>query len=166
MAVGVAHMIGTEVLEEKQPRFSTNSNFDFSVFIQKQKSEKTQLFDVVTSRSVWSHTSKVQIQQYLASFAKYTNPTAFLATSVIEVTEDCSKDYNGTEWVGKSHEANDAGVVVHCMPWLRKVCKAEGLVVRSLVEEAPDLIHGNGTQVWDDLGQPWVVVRHNLSHVS
>lgn len=161
MAVGVAHMIGTKVIEEKQPMFSTNTNFDFGVFIQKSGNEMTQqLFDVVTSRSVWTHTSKVQIQQYLASFAKYTNPNAFLATSVIIVTENCSHDYNGTEWVGKSHDANDGGIVVHCMPWLRKVCKAEGLVVQSLVEEVPDFIHE------DTLGQPWVVIRHDLSHIS
>ncbi|KAL3776121.1 hypothetical protein HJC23_000740 [Cyclotella cryptica] len=162
LAVGVAHMIGKDVMKTKQPRFSTDSDFDFGVFFQKEKEDKSkmQLFDVVTSRSAWTHTSKLQIEKYLASFARYTNPDAFLATSVVDVTEDCSKDYNGTEWVGKSHDDNNLGVVVHCMPWLREACRREGLVVKSLVEECPELVNDK----WSDLGQPWIVVRHHREH--
>ncbi|KAL7474932.1 hypothetical protein ACHAW6_000875 [Cyclotella cf. meneghiniana] len=162
LAVGVAHMIGRGVMEKKQPRFSTNADFDFGVFFQKEKEDrsKMQLFDVVTSRSVWTHTSKLQIEQYLESFARYTNPNAFLATSVVNITEDCSKDYNGTEWVGKSHDANNQGIVLHCMPWLREICRRKGLVVKSLVEDSPEWVKDKQ----DDLGQPWIVVRHDHQH--
>ena len=172
LAVGVAHMIGRKVLDEKQPVFSTNSDFDFGVFFKeddtKHESNHNQLllFDVVTSRSVWSHTSKNQNEKYLASFAKYSKPTAFLATSVIQITEDCSRDYNGTEWVGKSHDANNEGIVIHCMPWIREACAKYGLIVRSLSEEAPELMKGFGPDKWNDLGQPWIVVRHDQSSVS
>lgn len=169
LAIGVAHMIGIDVMEEKRPMFSTNFNFDFGVFFQNDEEDsdphehESQLFDVVTSRSVWTHTSKIQIEHYIASFAKYTSPHAFLATSVVKITEDCSKDYNGTEWVGKSHDANNLGVVIHCMPWIREACAKEGLVVKSLEDEAPDLMKSAGSQKWDDLGQPWIVIRHDLS---
>lgn len=162
LAVGVAHMVGKKAMDEKRPMFSTNSDFDFGVFFRGESGDK-KLFDVVTSRSVWSHTSKIQNEQYLASFAKHTNPTAFLATSVIKVTEDCSKDYNGTEWVGKSHDANNEGIVIHCMPWIREACAKVGLVAKSLTEEAPELMMGVGTERWNDLGQPWIVIRHDPS---
>jgi SAM-dependent methyltransferase len=162
LAVGVAHMVGKKAIDEKRPMFSTNSDFDFGVFFDDEP-DGNQLFDVVTSRSVWSHTSKMQNEKYLASFAKYTKPTAFLATSVIKVTEDCSKDYNGTEWVGKSHDANNEGIVIHCMPWIREACAKAGLIAKSLAEEAPELMKGDGVQKWNDLGQPWIVIRHDPS---
>ena len=172
LAVGVAHLIGNEVLEEKRPMFSTNSEFDFGVFFPndttttKHGESQQELLDVVTSRSVWSHTSKIQNELYLASFAKYSKPSAFLATSVIKITEDCSKDYNGTEWVGKSHDANNEGIVIHCMPWIREVCAKYGLVVKSLEEEVPELMRGVGLERWNDLGQPWIVVRHASSSLN
>eukprot|EP01082_Thalassiosira_pseudonana_P006330 g6186.t1 g6186 contig20:1027676-1028707(+) len=152
LAAGAAHLIGESIIAEKRPRFSTNAEFDFGSF--------DEIFDVVTSRSVWTHTSKGQIEQYLASFAKHSSPESFLATSVVAVTEDCSKDYNGTTWVGKSHDQDGKGVVVHCMPWLREACKKERLVVRSLKEDTPSLVKRQG---WNDLGQPWVVIRHDIN---
>ena len=148
LAVGTAHIIGRDTLLNKKPRYSTNLDFDFGVFREK--------FDVVTSRSVWTHTSKVQIEKYLSSFANNAAQGAFLATSVVKVTEDCSKDYMGTEWVGKSNDSNGEGIVLHCMPWLRTACEKEGLMVESLKEVAPKLV---GQNSWSDLGQPWIVIR-------
>lgn len=148
LAVGAAHMIGRETLLKKKSRYSTNLDFDFGVFEEN--------FDVVTSRSVWTHTSKVQIEIYLRSFAQNAALGAFLATTVVKVTEDCSKDYMGTEWVGKSNDSNGEGIVVHCMPWLRTACEKEGLRVESLKDFAPKLV---GKTSWSDLGQPWIVIR-------
>lgn len=149
LAVGVAHRIGYELLEEKKPRYSTNTDFDFSVF----GDEK---IDVVTSRSVWTHTSKVQTEQYLKSFARVASPGAFIATTIIRITENCGADYNGATWVGKSHEDDDVGIAQHCMPWIRAACEREGLQVKILQDAAPGLVRKVD---WNDQGQPWIVIQ-------
>ena len=70
---GIQHVLEPEVFREKQPRFDNNDRFDFSVFGEK--------FDVVLARSIWTHTSKKQIQIMLDSFAANSSPNAFFLAS-------------------------------------------------------------------------------------
>lgn len=121
--VGKRVMLGEELLEEKKPSFDHNSDFDFSVFNSK--------FDFVVARSIWSHTSKSQIQKMLDSFVDNSNPDGVFLTSYLRPFSS-KDDYKGSDWVGKSHESNEVGIVFHSFSWIESECQKRNLKVQEL----------------------------------
>jgi hypothetical protein len=46
-----------------------------------------------------------------------------------------SNDYNGDEWVGKSHQSGEAGMISHSRRWVFRACEERDL-------QANELRHG------------------------
>lgn len=105
---------------QKRPRFGTNDRFDFTEF-------GTQ-FDLVVAYSIWTHASKPQIEQMLDGFQAAAKPGAKLIASWIEPRPGVD-DYQGTEWVGRSHESNLPGYVAHGRPWLEAATAGRGMKI-------------------------------------
>jgi hypothetical protein len=115
---GLRYLFTPEELQIKQPRFDYNPVFNSSVFGTK--------FDFFLARSIWTHASKPQIEATLNSFLRDSAPDAtFLASYLPALTPD--DDYQGTQWVGTSHESDTPGVVQHSLSWITKQCHNRGL---------------------------------------
>jgi len=138
LAFGVAHLLGKQMLDEKQPSFWTSAALDFNTF--------NSTFDFLVSRSVWTHMSKKQIEAYMKAFKSVSHDTSKILTSIFKNTEDCSHDYLGDDFLGLSEHSNENGMATHCMPWLRQTSVKYGLEI----EGDPRL----------ELNQWWVVLRH------
>lgn len=123
LEVGKRIMLGEKLLTEKAPTFDNNSDFNFSVFDSK--------FDFVVARSIWSHTSKEQIQTMLDEFVANANPNGVMLTSYFKPYSS-KDDYQGKGWVGKSHESSEAGVVFHSFEWIQKECSIRNLKAQEL----------------------------------
>lgn len=139
LAFGVAHLLGKTMLDRKKPTFWTSSDCDFHMFGNE--------FDFVFSRSVWTHMSKKQIERYMSAFKNMSHSKSKLLTSISKVTEDCSHDYLGEDFLGKSNHSNVEALATHCMPWLRQTSAEHGL---ELEWENPV----------PELGQYWILLRH------
>ena len=119
----------------KKPQFDHNADFDFTVFGEK--------FDCFVARSIWTHTSKQQIQTMLDGFVSTANSGGIFLTSYVKPTK-FKKDYMGIEWVGKSHESNTPGIVHHSFDWIQAECEKRGLDAQEINEEA----YNFGDQIW------------------
>ena len=120
---GLRYLFDDGEVELKQPRFDFNARFDTSVF--------SVQFDFFLARSIWTHASKQQIAATLDSFIRDSKDTGmFLASYLPARTPD--EDYNGTGWVGTSHESNTPGVIRHSLDWILALCEERGLRVDQL----------------------------------
>lgn len=126
--------------DQKQPRFANNSDFDMSVF--------GQSFDFVVARSIWTHCSKQHIQTMLDGFTANSNKDGIFMSSYIKA-DIFRKDYQGSQWLGKSHESEKPALVFHKFDWIRRECEQRGLAVRELKEKA----FNYGDQVWLRIGR-------------
>lgn len=122
LEAGLRHILEPDLLDLKAPRFDHNSDFDAGVFEEQ--------FDFMLARSIWTHASKRQIEQMLDTFVE-TAPDGKFLTSYLPARLG-RKDYQGTEWVGRSHEGDDPGLVAHHRRWVRQACARRGLRVREL----------------------------------
>jgi hypothetical protein len=115
---GLSYLFTPEELQIKRPRFDYNPVFNSSVFGTK--------FDFFLARSIWTHASKSQIESTLDSFLRDATPHAtFLASYFPARTAD--EDYQGTRWVGTSHESDTPGVIRHSLSWITEQCRNRGL---------------------------------------
>jgi hypothetical protein len=137
---GLRDYLDPDLVLLKRPQFSYNDRFDLSEFgVQ---------FTHVMLRSVWTHSAKSQIESCLDSIATFgTSDVVALASLVPRVTSwrrpwRLRSDYKGMQWVGRSHESDQPGLVWHSMGWLRSACAQRGLVVR------PWLRKPVGDQYW------------------
>ena len=128
----------------KQPRFDFNSYFDSSVFDTK--------FDFFLAGSIWSHASKRQIETTLDSFINDSTLTSVFLTTYIPA-KSSDDDYQGSCWVGTSHESDIPGVIRHSLKWIEEQCKKRRLNVKELPGEAFD-------------GQTWLQIRHARNHFN
>lgn len=130
LKAGIEYCLTPELLALKRPRFDSNDQFDFSVFQTK--------FDAVVARSIWTHTSKEQIQVMLDNFVEHTNAQGFFLTSYLPSVwyKRRHRDYTGKKWVGKSHECGSAGLVHHRTGWIHHQCRIRGLRLKEL-DDAP-----------------------------
>jgi SAM-dependent methyltransferase len=126
-------------LAKKSPTFSTIDTFELETAF----SQAVQ-FDFVTGLSVWSHAPKWAILKMLDGFVRCRAPGGKFVTSYFPAAKP-EGDYRGAEWVGKSHESNQAGVVGHSPQWLREECRARGLEMNNLPVKI--------------LGQQWVCIQ-------
>lgn len=122
LAVGIEELLDTDTLATKKPRFDHNDTFDFSVFGER--------FDFVLARSVWTHAAKPHIRTMLDQFVEHTRPGAVFLTSYKRPIPVLRPDYDRAEWVGRSHESDEGGIVRHSLRWIRSECAARGLEVR------------------------------------
>jgi len=143
---GFEYIIEPDVLERARPSFSHNDDFDLSVF--------GSTFDFVIARSIWSHTSKAQIQHMLDSFVVCSEPGSVLLASYLRASKlpDSVReplyrlmrkvpkliqvrrrivgrrlppaDYAGDEW--------DSGLIGHSYEWISTECSRRGLAVQEL----------------------------------
>jgi SAM-dependent methyltransferase len=133
-------MLGDELLSEKRPTFSNNDNFDLSVFGEK--------FDFVIARSVWTHTSKKQISRMLDSFIENSKPNACLLASVVKPKggkKDEKGEYEGDEWVGRSHTSDNHGMVYYTFESIDRLSRKAGL---------------RATKLKIVQGQRWIKITH------
>ncbi len=114
---------GREVLlgdraPDKRPSFRHNDDFDFGVF--------GTPFDFVIAFSIWSHASKEQIGRMLDSFQRTARPGGKFLASWFRPCPGMP-DYEGSSWVGRSHQSDEPGVVAHDPAWLVTAAAARGL---------------------------------------
>jgi len=120
---GLQYLFSADEIARKRPRFDYNANFDTSVF-------KTR-FDYFIARSIWTHASKVQILSSLKSFARdATESGLFLASYLPARIPD--EDYQGTSWVGTSHESDVPGVIRHSLAWIVEQCQRLSLSIEEI----------------------------------
>ena len=124
-------LLNKETLLYKSPKFDNNAIFDFSVFNEK--------FDFIVARSIWTHTSKSQIEKMLEEFIKNSEPNAVFLTSYKKPYYK-KDDYSGSSWVGKSHNSDKSGIVFHSFSWIKDLCNKKGLKVKELKFEVIDQI--------------------------
>jgi hypothetical protein len=115
---GLRYLFTPEELQIKRPRFDFNPNFNSSVFGVK--------IDFFLARSIWTHASKAQIEATLDSFLSDAAPAATFLASYLPA-EAPEEDYQGSHWVGTSHESDTQGVVRHALPWIFDKCGKRGL---------------------------------------
>jgi cyclopropane fatty-acyl-phospholipid synthase-like methyltransferase len=137
---GMRILLEPGLKEQKKPKFDHNSDFDLAVFKVK--------FDFIVAFSIWTHTSKPQIQAMLNGFVKTTNQEGvFLGT--YHPTTWYKRDYQGATWIGTSRDSTTRGMVNHRLGWIQKECTERGLVAEELKDKA--------LKYWN---QTWIRVRH------
>lgn len=114
-------LILSQMGADRRPRFSSNDTFDFGVF--------GTTFDFVLAFSIWSHASKCQISTMLDQFKKTANSGAKFITSWHPAREGLP-DYQGTSWIGRSHQSDQPGTVAHDRGWIKEAASSRGLGLR------------------------------------
>jgi hypothetical protein len=135
---GIEHIIEPGLLEEKQPKFLHNDQYDFSGF--------NETFDYFHAHSIWTHAPKKDIEKMLDGFVAFARPGASFLTS-FKSPRPFRPDYKGDTWVGGSHESDNAGICRHSFKWIRQACSSRGLEVELLKGEK---IHK----------QKWILIHH------
>jgi hypothetical protein len=105
----------------KGPRFCSNDRFDFRGF------QRT--FDFVIAFSIWTHAPKSQIATMLDEFQRVANPGAKLIATWLS-PRPYMPDYQGTTWVGRSHQSDQPGCVAHAQDWIGEAAASRGLGVK------------------------------------
>lgn len=136
LEIGKKIVIDSKILQDKKPKFNTNSDFEFDVF--------GTTFDYFIARSIWTHSSKKQIEKMLDQFVRHSSPSARFLTSYMRPRIPFLDGYKGESWVGKSHESDQPGIARHSLRWIEKACLNRGLKVSSIDE--PKLNYG--AQIW------------------
>lgn len=85
-------------------------------------------FDFVVARSIWTHASKTMIAKMLSEFAENSTADARFLTSFIPA-QKAHDDYMASEWVGRSHNNDSLGLVMHSLEWIQEECSKHGLWV-------------------------------------
>jgi cyclopropane fatty-acyl-phospholipid synthase-like methyltransferase len=137
---GMRHLFEPGVLEEKNPRFDHNSDFDFGVFGEQ--------FDYVVALSIWTHASKPQIQRMLDGFAGTTGKNGKFITTYYPATL-FKPDYKGAEWAGRGGKSTVHKMINHSLGWIKTECDQRGLVAEEIREKT--------YQYWN---QTWLKVSH------
>jgi hypothetical protein len=135
---GIEHIIEPGLLEEKQPKFLHNDQYDFSGF--------NETFDYFHAHSIWTHAPKKDIEKMLDGFVAFARPGASFLTS-FKSPRPFRPDYKGDTWVGGSHESDNAGICRHSFKWIGQACSSRGLEVELLKGEK---IHK----------QKWILIHH------
>jgi hypothetical protein len=126
LEIGLREIVGEDVVREKTPRFDHNDSFDVSVFGER--------FDYFLARSIWTHASKAQISAMLDSFVANAAKGAVFLTSYLRASRWSRLDYRGAEWVGRSHQSDKSGLVLHSLRWIEEQCAQRGLKAVELRE--------------------------------
>lgn len=132
---GIEHILEPGLVEAKRPRFDHNTIFDASVF--------DEAFDFYVARSIWTHTSKADMEVMLDSFVKHTSSDAVFLTSYCRAGLLRGRDYQGEAGVGVRPQGKPS-MVHHRFGWIVARCRERGLSVR----EIRDKSYNFGMQTW------------------
>jgi SAM-dependent methyltransferase len=125
LEAGLNEILEPGLADNKKPVFAHNDDFDLDAF------DGTE-FDFILARSVWTHASKPQIERMLDSFGRVAADGGVFLTSYLRAGR--FRDFNGEQWVGRSHESDEPGVVKHSFGWIKQACERRGLQVTELEE--------------------------------
>jgi len=100
----------------------------------------------VIAFSIWSHASKAQIEKMLDEFERTANPDAKFVTSWLPPAPG-EQDYQGSAWIGRSHESDDPGLITHSAEWIRQAAEARGLQMRLFKK-------------FQTMNQQWAILTH------
>jgi SAM-dependent methyltransferase len=153
--MGLEELVEPEVIERAQPRFAHNDDFDFSgfgvsfdfVFARSiwTHASKAQISAMLESFAMTSTPGGVFLTSYHPASAWFRvgrrwPPVARLATRLplVEMIRALawlpairfSRGYEGKEWVGRSHESDQAGVVRHSVRWIAAEARRHGLTIK------------------------------------
>lgn len=110
-------------IDGKKARLDSNDQFNLGVFKRK--------FNYVVAFSIWTHSSKQQIEKMLDEFNEHSVKSGKFITSYLPASQSRA-DYTGESWVGKSHNSSAKGVVAHDIGWLVRACLQRNLCVKFL----------------------------------
>ena len=137
---GIEKILAPDILASKKPRFEYNNDFDSSGFGEK--------FDVFLARSVWTHTSKKQIQSMLDAFQRDSTDDAIFLTSYHpagfgrrqgqSLLSYLRAGFRRPEYMGEEY----VQFAFHGLRWVRDECAKRSLTVEQLAEGIYN------TQVW------------------
>jgi len=88
--LGLKHEIGESIQEVKRPQFSSNKNFQLSIF--------NKQFDFLLAQSIFSHTSQSQMRKCFTEAKKVMKPNAVFVATFFEG----ERDYEGNHWTLKA----------------------------------------------------------------
>lgn len=135
---GTRHVLGRELCLEKKPQLNHNSDFDLDVFDTK--------FDYFIARSIWTHTSRSQIEKMLEQFILCSKPESHFFTSYFPAVE--GNDYTEDGWLGHSHVSEKRGHAHHSFEWIQQACEERNLDVERL-------------EKYRTQGQIWLKITHD-----
>ncbi|MBT8455711.1 MAG: class I SAM-dependent methyltransferase [Rhodobacteraceae bacterium] len=91
-------------LQDKTPNLSDTDQFDF------KGSFGDVVFDFAFARSVFTHTSKSQMDLCFKELAKVSRPGTIFLLSYKPPTGIFGGEYKGKNWIGRSHESSTPGI--------------------------------------------------------
>jgi SAM-dependent methyltransferase len=96
LQAGKTYSLGTELIERKSPRFSSNADCDFSVFGTR--------FDFVVARSILTHTTPGMLRKIIQEFHKNTTEQGRMLASYWPLSVTLQKE---KEVIGDDLDEND-----------------------------------------------------------
>ena len=152
LEAGSTEIIGPDVLERAQPHFSHNSDFDFSAFDTTfdyvvacsvwTHASKSQITAMLAAFATTSSPDAVFLASYHPAsqwfrLERRWHRLRHVATAlpldkltpllVRAPSLGRSREYKGEEWVGRSHESNEIGIVRHSLRWVVAEAARHGL---------------------------------------
>ncbi|CAG0947609.1 hypothetical protein ANRL1_04331 [Anaerolineae bacterium] len=79
----------------------------------------------------------------LDGFVSTSSDQGIFLTSYLKPTL-LTEDYEGTQWIGRSHESDTPGIVHHSFGWIQTECANRGLVADEIKENE----YNFGNQTW------------------
>ncbi|MDH5681657.1 MAG: class I SAM-dependent methyltransferase [Spirochaetota bacterium] len=108
---GINNELSKQLVENKQPHFSNDDNFNLSLF--------NEQFDYILAQSIFSHASESQIRKSMREAKKVMKPeSVFVATFFIG-----EENYEGDEWVYP-------GRTTYTMEKMTQMIEEEGLICK------------------------------------
>jgi SAM-dependent methyltransferase len=153
--VGLRQLVEPEVVQRAQASFSANDQFDFSVFGERfdfviarsiwTHASKPQISQMLSSFADNSQQDAVFLASYYPATRAFKLgrrwpklervatrlPLAELSPLLARLPRaGRSSEYEGAEWVGRSHECEVAGVLKHSLRWIAAEAARFGLVAQ------------------------------------
>lgn len=95
--------LGKTILENKNPMFSNNEDFQFS------SEFPNNLFDLIFARSIFTHTSISMMDKCFYEISKVVGKDSKILLSYVEPNNG-EEEYSGDTWVGLSHKSSVKGM--------------------------------------------------------
>jgi hypothetical protein len=115
---GVDIFIDPEIMTERRPTFSSNSEFTFPF---------ERPFDFALARSIFTHTSRAQMTTCLRNLSQVMVPGGLFALSYVP-PKLFQREYDGSEWLGKSHESSERGIAHYRKQSILAAAKSFGFI--------------------------------------
>ena len=134
---GIDTFISPEQMSEKKPTFSCNADFAFPF---------QRCFDFALARSIFTHTSRVQMTDCLRNLTDVMSPGGLFALSYVP-PKFLQGEYRGTKWLGRSHESSEPGIAHYRKRTILAIAKQFGFREDS------------STDRLENMNQIWLVLR-------